>query len=264
MTEKPKNFPPPQNFIAQLAWRQDLSPGYKAFRFELREPYKIINRAGQYVSILVPHSEVENNEEKHDDSSLSQNATVRRSYSMTDRPDVDSSFEICVSQAHGGLGVNYLNSLELGEKIEVLGPLGMFFVSPDKTESEKNLLFIATGAGIAPMKAMLAQLLQIEGDQRPITLYWGMRNENDYFWLEDFQGLERAFPNFHLKLIVSRPGSEWTLSRGRVTDLLIDDGLEPETGVYICGNPAMVESVIDLLQNNFHHEMSLVHREQFE
>lgn len=260
MTEKLKNFSPPQNFIAQLAWKQDLSPSYRAFHFELREPYKIVNRAGQYVSILIPAAD-----QKNASAGVSgeQTVPVRRSYSMTDRPDVDSSFEICVSQTNSGIGVNYLNSLELGQKIEALGPLGMFFVDPENSAREKKLLFVATGAGIAPIKSMLTQLLQIDGDQRPITLYWGMRNENDFFWLEDFQGLEKAFSNFHLKLIVSRPSPEWTLSRGRVTDLLIDEGLSSDTGVYICGNPEMMTSVIDLLQNNFHHDLALIHREQF-
>lgn len=209
--------------------------------FELDEPHRLAFTAGQYVSIKVSER------------------GERRSYSICSSPAVDHKFELLLDLSPQGIGCKYLESLQFGDQLSLLGPLGMFVV-PEQT-TETAFFFIATGSGITPFRSMALDLLQNKHDTRPITLYWGLRYEQEMFWQDEFQELADNFPNFHFKIIISRPSEAWPLDKGRVTDLLTVAEKPAGAGYYLCGNNKMIEEVIaSLAQNNvdkthIHHEM---------
>ena len=213
---------------------------YIQYKFELDQPHTMPFTAGQYVSIKVS------------------DRGERRSYSICSSPSVDHGFELLVDIAPQGVGSRYLESLKFGDTISFLGPVGVFTIPEENTESA--YYFVATGSGVAPFKSMIEGLLEKQ-EKRPLILYWGLRYEQDLFWEKDFQELQRTNPNFDFKIILSKPSDAWPLSRGHVTDLLI--GLEkiPGAGYYLCGNAKMVDEVTEHLQQSsvaptqVHHEM---------
>lgn len=235
------NVPRPQQMIARFEDKIVHNEKFVQYSFEMTEPHRLQFVAGQYVSIKV------------DDRG------IRRSYSICSAPDIDHGFELLVDKAPQGLGVQYLEQLKYGSEVQVLAPMGVFVMEDDPTE--ESVVYIATGSGIAPMRSMILDQLQVKHDTRPMILYWGLRHEKDMFWLLEFQELSTKFPNFTFHPLLSQPETtEWPLCRGRVTDCLNNHDHPEKAGYYICGNERMLADVIALLEkkgiekNHIHHE----------
>lgn len=235
------NLPRPQQFTAKLEDKLALNDKYVHYFFELEQPHRLEFVAGQYVSLQVSDK------------------GERRSYSICSTPDIQHGFELLVDIAPNGLGVQFLENLQFGQTVKVLAPMGMF-VTPDDP-SEEQLVYIATGSGIAPMRSMILDQLRNKQDKRPIVLNWGVRHVRELFWLEDFQAIQEAFPNFTFHPVVSRPETDkWTLCSGRVTDCLKVHDFMPKAGYYLCGNAHMIADVMAFLsekgiaESHIHHE----------
>lgn len=218
---------PPKQYTAKLEERIVHNPKYIELHFELVEPHDVQFEAGQYVSIKCSE------------------AGHRRSYSICNRPDITHGFELLVDITPQGVGTKYLESLQPGQDVHALGPLGHFVIANDP--AEEQLVFVATGSGITPFKSMILDLLQVKQDKRPMTLYWGMRHADQLFWMDEWLELQEAFPNFKLHPVISQPIPEWTLCRGRVTDCLSVHQFHEKAGFYLCGNQAMIEQVTKFL-----------------
>jgi ferredoxin-NADP reductase len=218
---------PPQLFTAKLSDTRVHNPKFTHYFFELLEPNEFHFEAGQYVSLQVA--------ERGD----------RRSYSVCSSPVLTHKFELLVDITPGGLGSQYMQSLQFGAEVKMLGPLGTFTVSNDPAETE--LVFIATGSGITPFRGMLLDQLQTKQDTRPITLYWGLRHEHEMFWQDEFMELSAQFPNFKFHPVISQPSNEWPLCRGRVTNCLSVHDIPSTGGYYLCGNAAMIKDTTALL-----------------
>ena len=217
---------PPQPYKARFEDRSMLNDSFMTVSFELVEPTALPFLAGQYVSIQVAPD------------------GNRRSYSIASRPDTQSGFELLIDVSPGGLGSQFLQNTPLGTEVSLLGPLGGFIIQ--EQPAEEAIVLVGTGSGIAPLRSMILDQLQVKQDKRPITLYWGLRYAESLFWENDFQDLVEAFPNFSFNPVLSRPGEGWTLSRGRVTDLLAVHTLPANAGYYLCGGKPMIESVVAL------------------
>lgn len=235
------NFPVPTQCTARLEDKTQHTDKFVQYAFELDQPHRMEFVAGQYVSLKVSdHGE-------------------RRSYSICSTPDIKHGFELLIDHSPQGLGSKYLENLQFGDTVNVLSPLGRFVV--EERPEEQALGFVATGSGIAPIRSMILDQLQVKKDTRKMVLYWGLRHESDMFWQLEFQELSETFPNFQFHPTLSKPESEkWTLCNGRVTNCLNDHDLMPNAGYYICGNERMLHDVVDLLAQkgvpaeNVHHE----------
>lgn len=216
----------PQKFLARLEDRFIHNNRYVECTFELIEPHIIEFLAGQYVSIKI------------DDQG------TRRSYSICTPPSTNHGFGLLVDVSPGGVGSSFLQSLPIGQNVELLAPLGRFVISD---QLEEELVFVATGSGITPFKSMIEDLIQIKGETRKMTLYWGMRHIQDLFWLDEIQDLVEAIDNFYFYPVLSQPAPEWSLSTGHVTDLLQIHQFSPQAGFYICGNKGMIKSTEAML-----------------
>ncbi|HAU99485.1 MAG: hypothetical protein UX04_C0005G0052 [Microgenomates group bacterium GW2011_GWF2_45_18] len=231
-------------FTASLSEKTQLNDRFLHVHFELVEPSVLTFRAGQYIILEIPGSEKKN------------------SYSISSSPDLNHAIELLIDLSPSGKGTQYLQSLRIGEKIRFLAPAGHFVVDPEQTVQEQSMQYIATGSGIAPIKSMIVDQLRFQQDERPITLYWGMRYESELFWLDKFQNLQKQFPNFHLHLVLSQAQDGWTLCRGRVTDCLSFHELDIAGGFYLCGNGTMIKDVKALLLEK-KVEISHIHHEAF-
>ena len=166
---------------------------------------------------------------------------VRRSYSISTPPSDRRHFEVCVRAVAGGRGSNYVHQLRPGDQLEVEGPFGDFRLQEN---SLRDILMIATGTGMAPIKSMLLHLLD-QRSHRRVRLFFGVRGEGDLFYTDLLRGLAAHYPAFEYEIVLSRPSATgWAGRTGRVTDL-IDALLQPgdvaRTEVYLCGSSSMIE-----------------------
>lgn len=231
---------PPQRCTAKLADKIVYNEAFIHYFFEFTEPAAVAMQAGQYVSMQVSER------------------GERRSYSICNSPSETHGFELLIDITPQGVGSKFLENLQFGQTVNVLAPLGVFFMTDSSSESSLN--FIATGSGVAPFRSMLMDRLQNHQDQREMTLYWGLRHEDKLFWQDEFQELAEAFPHFHFHPVISQPSDKWPLCRGRVTNCLSVHDISLDAGYYLCGNEMMVKDTMALLTakgvaaEKIHHE----------
>lgn len=156
----------------------------------------------------------------------------------------ENRFELCIglpspdAEADG-----WFRSAREGQPVEFAGPFGSLQLADSLPAVS---VFIATGTGIAPLRAMLHELYRIH---RPpeVWLIFGARRESDILYREEFERFARDNPSFHFIPTLSRPGDEWSGDRGRV-QAQVRKYLANKHGLhaYLCGSPAMVGEVRDL------------------
>lgn len=234
--------PTPQTYKAKLADKRVMNDKFTIFHFELVEPNKMEFLAGQYVSFLVSES------------------GERRAYSISSSPDVKHGFDITLDITPDGLGVQFFRNLDFGEEVEFLGPVGQFVIQEEPRED--SIVFVATGSGVAPMRSMVVDLLINKRDQREITLYWGLRYEEQMMWQDEMQDYAQKFKNFRFHPVLSKAKQEWPLCKGRVTNCLEIHDLPENAGYYLCGSTAMIEDAKAVLVKRGVAEAS-IHHEKF-
>ncbi|MBK5280679.1 MAG: 2Fe-2S iron-sulfur cluster binding domain-containing protein [Nitrospiraceae bacterium] len=172
---------------------------------------------------------------------------IRRSYSISSSPSDKTHFEICVRAVSGGFCSNFIHRLRPGDIMQVEGPYGDFRLHDG---SQRDLLMIATGTGIAPIKSMLLSLLGKPGRRR-IRLFFGLRNVSDLFYTKMLSDMSERYPWFEPTIILSQPDPVgWPGFRGRVTDLIREQVSLDEashTDAYLCGGRPMIEDAKRLL-----------------
>lgn len=90
----------------------------------------------------------------------------------------------------------------------------------------------------------LARVTSSVNLSKDITLYWGLRHEEDVYWKEEFEELASKHPKFTFKLTLSKPGKNWKGLRGRVTEHVIQEEQNiTESEFYLCGNREMVKDM---------------------
>jgi propane monooxygenase reductase component len=185
--------------------------------------------AGQYVDIRIPGSD------------------EVRSFSMANLPG-GGELEFMIKVYEEGKFSSLLSSSDLkpGDELEVTGPYGVFTL---RAKSDRPLLFIGGGAGMAPILALLRSLAE-QGNTRPAVYYYGARRPHDLFHAEELAMLEERLPNFRFVPALSDCGEDedWGGERGLITDVVAR--CEPEISevdAYLCGPPPMVDAAIGLL-----------------
>jgi Na+-transporting NADH:ubiquinone oxidoreductase subunit F len=190
-------------------------------------------KPGQYIQLEVPKYKLSKEPEY-------------RAYSISSSSKETHSVELYIGLEEKGVVSTYVHEyLKEGEELLMRGPFGDFYFR----DSERDILLIATGTGLAPILSILRHI-QSEQIQRESTLFFGTRTQEDLYCVEELKELEKEIPTFTYFPTLSREaeGTQWEGKRGRVTDLIKD--LIPEGAdydVYICGNPEMVDSCSERL-----------------
>jgi benzoyl-CoA 2,3-dioxygenase component A len=152
-----------------------------------------------------------------------------------------------------GVGSNYMCDLQVGDKVEVIGPFGTSFLMPNHPRS--NIVMICTGTGSAPMRAMtewrrrLRSSGKFEGGK--LMLFFGARTKEELPYFGPLQTLPKDFIDTHFAFSRA-PGQPKTyvqdLLRQRAADLapLLADA---NTFFYVCGLKAMEEGVVLALRD---------------
>ncbi len=138
----------------------------------------------------------------------------------------------------------YLFSLREGDRTLFKGPAGAFYLRQDP---HRDVLFVATGNGIAPLRSKLLHQLERETAQS-ITLFWGLRNQRDLYYQEELAALATTHPKFSFVTTFSRPEPGWPGATGRVTGLVEERITAVKNlAVYLCGNSGMLKDVTAIL-----------------
>jgi len=167
-------------------------------------------------------------------------AGVRRSYSIASSAAAHGKVELHVRRVDGGRFSSYwFGAACVNDLLRFEGPRGTFILRP---VAGLDVVFLATGTGIAPILSMLAQLAATpDGQPHSIALYWGGRHEHDHY-----VNPVLVLPGVRYVPVVSRGGAQWQGARGHVQDALLSDverGRAPAlagSAVYACGSEAMI------------------------
>ena len=166
----------------------------------------------------------------------------RRSFSMANPPHDDELIQLHVRHVPGGNFTDHVfGKMKERDILRFEGPHGTFFLRED---SDKPIVFVASGTGFAPIKSVIEHALA-EDVQRPMTLYWGGRRPKDLYLNELPLKWAAEHPGFHYVPVVSDALAEdaWTGRTGFVHRAVMEDF--PDLSghqVYACGVPVMVDS----------------------
>jgi NAD(P)H-flavin reductase len=210
----------PKKLIGKVEFRENLAGQNHLIRIRFDE--KVDFTPGQYVSLKV------NGE------------GLRRSYSVASLPG-GNIVDVLVDVSPMGEGSKYILSLKVGDEVEVLGFLGNFTIDLQAIERARNITFLATGTGIAPMRPMIEELLDKKSFKGEVRLVWGVRHETDLYWLKEMDNISRDYDNFKFDIVISQPLEDWPGFRGHLGGLV--NGLTQDwskTLVYLCGSREMI------------------------
>ena len=184
---------------------------------------KLVFLAGQYIDFLLKDGS-------------------RRSFSIATPPHAADLIELHVRHVAGGQFTDHVfGKMKERDILRCEGPLGTFFLRED---SDKPIVFVASGTGFAPIKAVIEHMFH-KGVARPATLYWGGRRPKDLYMNALAEGWAAEHPGFTYVPVISEARTEdaWQGRTGFVHRAVMQDF--PDLSgyqVYACGVPVMVDA----------------------
>jgi Na+-transporting NADH:ubiquinone oxidoreductase subunit F len=224
-----------KEFKVRVDRLEDLTPYIKGVTLAILQPEDGISfKPGQYIQLEIPKYKLSS-------------APEFRAFSMASSPESNKKIELYVGLVEKGIVSTYVHDfLKEGDELVMRGPFGDFYYR----ESERDILMIATGTGLAPIMSIL-RYMRKEKIARKTTLFFGTRIEEDLFCVEELRGMEKELPDFTFVPTLSRmtDDSSWKGEKGRVTVHIAEKIPEGASlDVYICGSPEMVDSSLIILK----------------
>jgi len=149
-----------------------------------------------------------------------------------------------------GVGSSYVFSLNAGDTVTAIGPFGDFHIKP----TQKEMVYIGGGAGMAPLRAHLTHLFETEKTDRKVSYWYGARSRQEIFYEDYFEKLAKEHHNFsfHLALSAPLPEDSWQGHAGFIHEVVLDkylgDHPNPEAvEYYLCGPPMMIKACTRML-----------------
>jgi len=213
---------PVKKMPARVSSIEHLAPDVVRVMLQLPAADPLRYRAGQYIQFLLPGG-------------------ARRSYSMANAPSESPKIELHLRHMPGGKFTDHVFSAMKEKEIQrIEGPFGSFFLRDDP--EDKPMIFLASGTGFAPIKAMLEQM-QANADARPVTLYWGGRKLPDLYLRDWVDQQCSRMPHLRFVPVLSEADAGWTGRTGFVHQAVMADFPDLSGhAVYACGAPVMVEA----------------------
>lgn len=213
---------------------EDVTDRIRRVRLRLPEGEKISFKAGQYIQLLAP--EYEGNDEE-----------VFRAYSIASGQEDPEHIELFIGLVPDGIASTYVHKfLKVGDPVTITGPYGDFYYQED---SDREIVLAGAGTGIAPLLSIVRHL-DAGNIKRPTKLYFGARTPSDLMMVDYFREMEEKLENFEFIPSLSRVTEEhkWKGDTGRI-NVCIDNRLEngENKEAYLCGNPAMIASITEVL-----------------
>jgi ring-1,2-phenylacetyl-CoA epoxidase subunit PaaE len=193
---------------------------------------------------------------------------LRRAYSMSSSPVVDAALSVTIKRLGGGIVSNWLiDNAQAGQFIEVIEPMGRFFVEP-QSQSARSHVFFGAGSGITPLYSMIKTLIRSEPLSK-IYLVYGNRTEESILFKKELNQLEAENRGrLQIVYILSKPSATWVGGTDRINQaqavyymkqMGVDIG---QAHYYLCGPQGMMVEVQKALVM-FNVAESKVHKESF-
>lgn len=228
--EVPKDMLAAQEFKAKVTKIEDITYDIKLLEFELPAGKEINFKPGQYVQFVVPGTE------------------DFRAYSMASTPRENNKVQLMVRQVRLGLCSSYMHKhLETGDEITFTGPYGDFYL---REESEREIICVAGGVGVPPIKSILTHIFT-KGTDRKVTYFFGARAKKDLYYYDEPLALAKKHKNFTFVPALSAPDPQdkWTGEKGFI-HLAVDKYVKDASNIeaYLCGPDLMIDAVIRVLK----------------
>lgn len=230
----------------ELADARMLSPSVRELVFRTTDDRPFDFLAGQWVKLYLGEG-------------------IERDYSIATAPDPErpDRFALAITRVEGGPGSERLHALPVGARIDARGPNGLF-VREDE-ERAHPALYVGTGTGLAPLRAMLQEELR-SPEGPPQVLLFGARTEDDVLWRDELDALAARSPRFRYEITLSR--ADTAVWKGRcgwvqhhVPELL---ATVSSAHVYVCGLSRMVGEVRRVLKEELGVDRRRVHSERYD
>lgn len=192
-----------------------------------------------------------------EETELKPEKLIKRAYSISSSSEEKDYLEFFITLVHSGALTPRLFHLQPGDRVFMGERIsGMFTL--DQIPKGKNLVFIGTGTGLAPYMSMLRGDLGCEKD-RQIAVLLGARHSWDLGYHGELIAMQRFCPTFHFQPVISQPSEEiveWSGQTGYVqglwesaqfTDVWGGRPSPENTHIMLCGNPAMIEGMLEVL-----------------
>jgi Na+-transporting NADH:ubiquinone oxidoreductase subunit F len=149
-----------------------------------------------------------------------------------------------------GVGSAYVFNLKPGDTVTGIGPFGDFHIKP----TQKEMVYIGGGAGMAPIRAHLSHLFETDQSHRRISYWYGARSRQEIFYDDYFEKLATQHDNFGFHVALSSPLAEdqWTGLEGMIHDVVLAQYLKEHDKLdavefYLCGPPLMIAACQKML-----------------
>lgn len=208
----------PERYTAEVAAVEPMGRDVVHLTLALPDAEGLVCRPGQYLNVLLGDGN-------------------KRSFSMASRPN-GRTVDLHIRKVRGGHFTDgHLARPRPGDRLEV--PHGLFCC---RKKDFRPLLMVATGTGLAPIKSILESLMD-DPDCPPVSLYWGMRMEEDLYLHDEIRSWTERLCDFQYAPVLSRPGADWEGRQGYVQEVAAEDiGDFSEHAIYMCGSPDMIAS----------------------
>jgi sulfhydrogenase subunit gamma (sulfur reductase) len=165
--------------------------------------------------------------------------------SISSSPSQKGHIELCIRKS--GLVTGVLHAAKSGAQVGLRGPFGTHF--PLGKMHGKNVLLIAGGLGLAPLRAPIFYVTENLGEFEDVHIMYGARRPKDLLFDYMYEGWRRIY-DVKLDIIVEQPEDGWTGRVGLITALLEDLEMRPdETYAIVCGPPVMFKFVCNRLRD---------------
>ena len=202
------------------------TPDVKTFRVNAPEGGKLFeHKPGQCAMVSVP-------------------GVGEAMFSITSSPTNKEYQEFSIKKC--GVLTDYLHDLQVGDEVMVRGPYGNNF--PVDTELKgKNLLFVAGGIGLAPLRSVINYVLDNRDDYGTVDIVYGSRSADDLVQLKEIQEVWMKAKDTNVYLTIDRPQEGWDGHVGFVPSYLSELELSTDKTVLVCGPPIMIKFVLGAL-----------------
>ena len=210
--------------------------------FNIPDPYAIVWERHKLFDLSASNAE----SGRRNNYSLASNSATERQLKFNVRIATPPPGQDC----HPGIGSSYMFNLKPGDEVTASGSFGDFHIKP----TQKEMVYIGGGAGMAPLRAHIAHLFETEHTARKVSYWYGARSKQEIFYEDYFQHLASAHHNFEFHLALSDPidADNWTGHTGFIHEVVRMNYLETHSNpkaveFYLCGPPMMIKACTKML-----------------
>ena len=218
-----------KEYRARVAGKEPLTEVIELVTLDIIEPEEGITfKPGQYIQFEAPAYELNKTSDF-------------RAFSIASPATDHHQIKLFITRSPEGMVSIYVHDyMAVGSEVKLRGPFGDFYFRPD---SDREILLVATGSGLAPIRSILHEI-ERTGVTRKTTLFFGARSRADLFYYEEIKGLEQTLPDFtYIPILSGQPDDDpWDGERGFINSLIENYVPQnPDLDVYICGAPIVIQ-----------------------